>query len=292
MKALVFGEILWDIIAGEEHLGGAPLNFAAHVKQCGQDSAIISCLGNDKLGNEAYRLVKDLGVDVSFIQKSDVRTGFVPVTLKDGQPDYIITRDVAYDYIDSNQLDHDKIATFDFFYFGSLIQRNQVSRQSLYAILDQHQFKEVFYDVNLRKDSYNQSIIEQSLDHCTLLKVNDEEVSVLSEMLFGEAQGFEAFGKSVCTHYPQIKFVIITAGGDGCFVFDGEALTEIPTEPIQVVDTVGAGDSFSAAFACVYSETKDTIEAARVANKVGGFVASSRGPIPRYSEELKILLPN
>ena len=290
MKALVFGEILWDIIEGEHHLGGAPLNFAAHVKQCGQTSCIVSCLGKDKLGDEAFRLVKGLNVDVSMIQRADIRTGFVPVTLKDGQPDYVITKDVAYDYIESGQLDYSSIHDFDFFYFGSLIQRNQVSRETLYNILDRHQFEEIFYDVNLRKDSYDQEIIEQSLGHCTILKVNDEEVGVISQMLFDEKQGFEEFSQSIRQQYDQVKTIIITAGGEGCYVYNDDKLTKIPTEKIKVVDTVGAGDSFSAAFACMHYQTGDPIKAATIANKVGGFVASSRGPIPSYTPELKKLL--
>ncbi|MEQ8553024.1 MAG: carbohydrate kinase [Cyclobacteriaceae bacterium] len=290
MKALVFGEILWDIIEGEHHLGGAPLNFAAHVKQCGQTSCIVSCLGNDQLGDEAYRLVKGLSVDVSMIQRANIRTGFVPVTLKDGQPDYVITKDVAYDYIESGQLDHPSIPEFDFFYFGSLIQRNQVSRDALYNILERHQFEEIFYDVNLRKDSYDKEIIKQSLKHCTILKVNDEEVGVLSKMLFGEKQDFETFGQAICDQYDQIKTIIITAGGEGCYVYHEGNITRIPTEKIKVIDTVGAGDSFSAAFVCVYYQTGDPLKAATIANKVGGFVASSRGPIPSYPPELKELL--
>jgi len=290
MKALVFGEILWDIIEGEHHLGGAPLNFAAHVKQCGQSSCIVSCLGKDQLGDEAYRLVKGLDVDVSMIQRVDIRTGFVPVTLKDGQPDYVITKDVAYDYIEAGQLDHASIPEFDFFYFGSLIQRNQVSQEALQSILERHQFEEVFYDVNLRKDSFNQEIIEQSLRRCTILKVNDEEVGVLSQMLFDEKQDFETFGQAISRQYDQVKTIIITAGGEGCFVYHEGEITRIPTEKITVVDTVGAGDAFSAAFACVHYQTGDPIKAATIANKVGGFVASSRGPIPGYSPELKALL--
>ncbi|MEQ9216853.1 MAG: carbohydrate kinase [Cyclobacteriaceae bacterium] len=290
MKALVFGEILWDIIEGEHHLGGAPLNFAAHVKQCGQSSCIVSCLGKDKLGDEAFRLVKGLDVDVSMIQRADIRTGFVPVTLKDGQPDYVITKDVAYDYIEGGKLDHSAISDFDFFYFGSLIQRNKVSHEALYSILDRHPFEEIFYDVNLRKDSYDQSIIEKSLMHCTLLKVNDEEVAVISKMLFGENQDFEIFGQAICDQYDQIKTIIITAGGEGCYVYHDGNISHIPTEKIKVIDTVGAGDSFSAAFVCVYYQTGDPVKAATIANKVGGFVASSRGPIPNYPPKLNELL--
>ncbi|MFT6866079.1 MAG: fructokinase [Cyclobacteriaceae bacterium] len=290
MKTLVFGEILWDIIEGDPHLGGAPLNFAAHVNQCGHESAIISCLGNDELGDKALSLVINLGVDTSLIQRAEKRTGFVPVTLINGQPQYVITPDVAFDYIQSEDIDQSKIESYDTFYFGSLIQRSPDSNKALYDILSNHQFENIFYDVNLRKDAYSKSIIENSLAWCTLLKVNDDEVETLSEMLFGKVQDFETFSQFICQQYPKINTIIITAGKDGCLIYSNKKLVIIPTELITVVDTVGAGDSFSAAFACVYANTEDPIKAAQIANKVGGFVASSHGPIPQYSDDILRLI--
>lgn len=290
MKALVIGEILWDIIDGKPHLGGAPLNFAAHVRQCGHESAIISGLGNDELGDEAYSKVTALGVDLSLVQRTNAKTGYVPVTLRDGQPDYEIIKEVAYDYIDSNALNHEKISEYDTFYFGSIIQRSPKSNRTLYDILDRHTFDNIFYDVNLRKDSYTKEVIQNSLAHCTLLKVNDEEVAILSELIFGENQGFVAFSKSVWSTYPQVETIIITAGKDGCSIYSDNKMHHIPTEPIKVVDTVGAGDSFSAAFACVYAATGDPLKSAEIANKVGGYVASSEGAIPQYSVDILELI--
>ena len=108
--------------------------------------------------------------------------------------------------------------------------------------------------------------------------------------MFDEKQDFETFGQSISRQYDQVKTIIITAGGEGCYVYHEGNIRRIPTEKITVVDTVGAGDAFSAAFACVHYQTGDPIKAATIANKVGGFVASSRGPIPGYSKELKALL--
>ncbi len=287
MKALVFGEILWDIIEGNPHLGGAPLNFAAHVKKCGGESSIISCLGNDDLGDKALGLVKEAGVDVSLVQRSNRQTGYVPVKIVDGQPKYEIVKDVAYDYIETSELFDNP---FDIFYFGSLIQRSKISRKSLYKILDENSFSNIFYDVNLRKDCYSADIIQKSLAYCTVLKLNDEEVSEISEMLFNENLTFEQFCVQVINVYPNVKTIIITAGPDGAYVYTDKQLTLVPTDPIKVVDTVGAGDSFSAAFATVFAKTQDAIRAATIANKIGGFVASSAGPIPEYSQEIKDLL--
>lgn len=290
MKALVIGEILWDIIEGTPHLGGAPLNFAAHVKKCGHQSAMISCLGSDDLGDKALKMVEDMGVDVSLVQRSDKPTGYVPVTLRDGQPEYEITEDVAYDYIDSSKLDFDYISQFDSFYFGSIIQRSALSNHALYDILQKHQFDNIFYDVNLRKNSYTRSVIERSLEYCTTLKVNDEEVEVIGQMLFGQSLGFESFCKHICSRFEQIKTIIITAGKEGSVVYSGNLLSKVHAEEITVVDTVGAGDSFSAAFISIFAKTGDAVKSAEIANKVGAFVASSHGPIPQYSEDLVRLL--
>lgn len=290
MKALVFGEVLWDIIEGNYHLGGAPLNFAAHVVQCGQESAIVSCLGTDSLGEEALIKIKNMRVDTSLIQKSEKPTGTVPVKLTDGQPEYHITADVAFDYVNGGNLDLEKIKNCDAFYFGSLIQRHHVSAQALYFILDNFSFKKVFYDVNLRKDCYNQAIIEKSLSYCTMLKVNDDEVEVISQMLYGEKMDFEAFSRQVCEVYPKIEIVIITTGKEGSLIFQAGQLHKVPGVEVKVKDTVGAGDSFSAAFLCSYFRTSDPILSATIANRVGGYVASSSGPIPGYPDDLLKLL--
>jgi fructokinase len=175
MKVLAFGEILWDVINGEEHLGGAPFNFAAHSAKCGNNSFIISRLGNDPRGINAFNRCKDYGVDNSMIQWDDKHpTGIVTVTLNNGQPDYTIHKGVAYDFIAVD----DTVAKlpereFDIFYFGSLIQRNQVSSSTLYHILKHSAFKQIFYDVNLRKEGYDLNTLHQSLLACTILKLNN-----------------------------------------------------------------------------------------------------------------------
>ncbi|MFZ9046049.1 MAG: carbohydrate kinase family protein [Cyclobacteriaceae bacterium] len=288
-KMLAFGEVLWDMIEGEAHLGGAPLNFAAHVKKCGLSSGIVSCIGNDTLGERAFDAVGSLGVNTGLILRRNKKTGIVRVDLKDGQPDYEILKPSAYDYIDIGQLDHATIGSYDVFYFGTLAQRADMSRIALYEILAQHHFLQVFYDVNLRKNSYTSGVILESLNHATILKINDEEVSIVSEMIFEEILSFEEFSKQLFRRFSQIHTIIITAGGDGCYILSGGNITKVPSEPVKVVDTVGAGDSFSAAFMSKFMSSNDPVKSAEVANKIGGFVASQSGAIPQYSEELKAL---
>lgn len=291
MKVLAFGEILWDIIEGKEHIGGAPFNFASHMAQCGNEAFIVSRIGNDPRGSQAFSRSKANGVDGSLIQWDELYpTGVVDVILNNGQPDYVIRENAAYDYISA---DTDTVEqgnkTFDVFYFGSLAQRNIVSERALYKILSGYHFKHIFYDANLRKSGYSKQIIRNSLDACTIFKLNNEEVRVISHILSGSDLSNQEFCKYIKTHYPTIRIIIITAAENGCFIYESE-LKYIPGTPVKVCDAVGSGDAFSASFMHVYATSGQAVIAARIANQVGAFVATQAGAIPEYSSEVRSLL--
>lgn len=287
-KVLAFGEVLWDRINDQFHLGGAPLNFAAHAKKCGLESGIVSCVGNDKLGEEALTQIKDLGVYTDLIQRRNKKTGLVNVTVENGQPTYEIIRPRAFDYIDIGSLSEHHISAYNYFYFGSLIQRSESSREALYHILDNYSFEHIFFDVNLRRDCYTADTINKSLQYCTILKIGDEEISTVQKLLpYLVAEDFKGFAEAVVKFYAKIKIIITTAGSEGAYIYEQSKLHHVPTEPVKVVDAVGAGDSFSAAFLTVYARTKDIIQSATVANKLGGYVATQRGAIPAYSADIK-----
>lgn len=288
MKTLVFGEILWDIIDGKPYLGGAPLNFAAHLVQCNEEATIISALGLDELGDCAISAVKNLGVNTSLIQRNEKRTGIVPVSLIGGEPSYEIIPDVAYDYIKESQINARSLDSFDSFYFGTLIQRSEESKTTLLKILSTTQFEYIFYDVNLRDNCYSQDSIETGLQYCTILKLNKDEVLTLSHLISGiHSDSLEDFCRTVSSSHPQIEIIIITASADGSFIWSENTLINIPSHPIEIVDAVGAGDSYSAAFITILHRTGDPKEAAKIANEIGAFVASSNGAIPKYPEKLK-----
>lgn len=292
MKILSFGEILWDVINGTEHLGGAPFNFAAHAAQCGNESFIVSRLGSDFLGMRAFNKSKAYGVDPSLIEWDEVYpTGIVDVTLENGQPDYTIRPNVAYDFINGGAA-YKMIKTigFDVFYFGSLAQRNNVSANALKVLLSEGKFAHIFYDVNLRKSGYTESIIKESLAACTIFKLNKDEVAVISQLLTGTTLSNEEFCKCVHALYPKVKIILITASERGCFLYMNENFLYVPGTPVNVMDAVGAGDAFSAAFMHVYAHTNDAIRAAQIANQVGAFVATKNGAIPEYSLAIKELL--
>jgi len=291
MEVLSFGEILWDIIDGSEYLGGAPFNFAAHSAQCGNKSFVISRLGSDSLGMRAYDLSKSFGVDVSLIQWDEhCSTGIVDVTLNDGQPDYFIRPNAAYDYIFfSDTLRELNKRIFDVFYFGSLSQRNHKSAETLCAILSENKFKHVFYDANLRKSGYTEEIIKRSLSYATIFKLNNDEVPIISQLLMGTHLTNSEFCKCVKSIYRNIHTIIITAAERGCFIYEDELL-HVPGPPVTVKDAVGGGDAFSASFMHLYAGTGNALLSAKIANQVGAFVATQAGAVPIYSLEIASLL--
>jgi len=290
MKALFFGEILWDIIEGKAYLGGAPFNVAAHTAQCGGQSAIISRLGKDELGEKTIEEIKKLSVDTALVQWDEQHpTGTVDVFLEEGQPDYTIHENVAYDFIETGPLKSAlSTHTSDCFYFGTLAQRNDISRNTLRWILNNKSFSQVFYDVNLRKGIDSKPIIENSLNFCNIFKLNQDEVGIIGELLYGKSYSLPDFAKAIQQDF-AVDIVIITASEKGCYI-GADEFQLVPGQKTQLVDAVGAGDAFSAAFLYKYYQEKDSFKAAETANKLGAFVASSRGPIPAYSPEIIKLL--
>lgn len=288
MKVLAFGEVLWDFIDGDKYFGGAPVNFAAHVVQCGEKAAIVTALGIDRLGDQALEQIRNAGLSDEFVQRVDEKiTGRVMVMLTDGQPTYRIKKDVAYDYIESSLLDLNKIKQYDAFYFGTLAQRSAISRQTLQYILQRRLFNTVFYDVNLRRESYTKEVIEESFRYSTIVKMNADEVATLSQLIYYTAMTPELFVVCLQEGYPQIEIVLVTDGAKGCTVFTHGQKYQIASEPVEVKDTIGAGDSFCAAFLTTYLRTGDPKKAARIGNLVGGFVASENGAIPVYSDRFQ-----
>lgn len=291
MKVLAFGEILWDIINGQPHLGGAPFNFAAHYARCGNKAFIVSCVGNDNLGWRALSEAGRLGVDCSYVTlHPQAPTGTVDVYLNQGEPDYTIIENVAFDEIQPAEELFQEPHRFDILYIGSLAQRKQVSANTLRRIIQALRFQHIFYDVNLRKNTWNKQILHDSLGICTIVKLNVAEVSVVSQHLLGATLAPEQFAQQIVERYPKIAMVIITASEAGCYVYDRKNFHHAPGTVVPTIDSIGAGDAFSAFFLHAYCNTKDPLRSAIMANRIGAFVASSRGAIPTYPLEIITLL--
>jgi len=288
IKVLAFGELLWDIIEGNHCIGGAPLNFAGHMAKLGADCSLVSAVGSDALGEKALQYLDKQGINSSFIESNNSPTGTVQVELKKGIPVYNIVQGAAWDSIelDSEFQERLKEEKWDVLYFGSLAQRSEKSRVSARWIMENVKRTHLFFDVNLREQWFNRQIVEDTVKAATILKLNDEEVPVVARLLFGKALSEEQLARNIIEAY-SVHIVIVTLGGEGALFFDKQREYKLCPEFTKVVDTVGAGDSFSGAFLYSYLNTGDIDRAGRLALDVASFVVSSEGALPDYSENLR-----
>lgn len=289
MRVLAFGEILWDLIDGTPYLGGAPFNFAAHFARCGNESFLVSRVGNDNLGWRALNDARDHGVNCTYVSMHRTApTGTVDVFLRNGEPDYTITENVAFDEI---QLD-DRILTekFDVLYFGTLAQRSSTSADTLRSIVDELPFDHIFFDVNLRKGGWTPRLLTESLGRCTILKLNSQEVSRVGEGVGSFTSSLESFCRVVIRRFENIRTIVVTDGSNGCYLFHDNIMQHSPGFQVETVDTIGAGDAFSAVFMHILATTGDVLRAGVAANRVGAFVASRRAAIPEYDNEIRELI--
>lgn len=278
MRILAIGEIIFDIFGGEAEMGGAPLNFCAHAAALGAESALISAVGRDELSEEAFGKIKAFGVDTNFIETNDYPTGRCIVTLKNGSPSYDVISPAAYDFIEAD-IEKTKAYSADVFAFGTLIQRNESSREAVKKILDACSFSHIFCDVNLRKCCYDKESCLMCLEKATVLKISEEEEPLLHGFGLYEFSDdpYETL-KNICKKYENIKLIIYTKGENGSDVYsaDKDEFFSFKAEKAQVVSTVGAGDSYSAAFLCEYLKSGDISAAGKAGSALSARVVSCR----------------
>lgn len=241
------GELLWDIFPDEKKIGGAPVNFAYHAAALGADSYAISAIGNDQLGIEILNLIDDTDIN-NYIEKVSQSTGTVSVDLIDGIPSYSITENVAWDYIPFNKKLKELAGRTDAVCFGTLGQRSVMSRETIRTFLMQvpsHTFKVL--DINLRAPFYTYELISESIKLCNVLKMNDDELLILKEMFSIKNKN----DKDACRWFVdtfKLNYLILTAGSKYSMIFSPANFSFMKTPKVEVVDTVGAGDSFTSAF--------------------------------------------
>lgn len=282
---IAFGEVLWDVIDGVPYIGGAPFNLAAHAVRCGVEASLVSAVGADDLGQRALSEVQRHGVGAEWVKiDSQKPTGTVTVSISsEGQPSYKIHEGVAWDFIDLAEGELDSIVRADpqVICFGTLAQRGAVSRQSLTRLLVQTSGAEFFYDVNLRQSYWSHELVLEGVERATILKVNDGEADVLGSSFANRKGDIAGFCRTVLERYQRLKVVVVTMGSQGCMVCErGMEPRHIGAETVTVVDTVGAGDAFSAAFLTSWLSGKGAVESAAAGNRRGGWVAAHRGAIP------------
>lgn len=282
------GELLWDVLPDGKKIGGAPCNFAYHVSQFGLPAIGVSAVGNDDLGEElkAAVLARDIECNIAEV---DYPTGTVQVSLDAaGVPCYDIKEGAAWDNIPFTDALRDIASVTRAVSFGSLAQRSEVSRATIKAFLDampdgDGQYK--VFDINLRLSFYTPQVISDSLARCNVLKINDEELEVVSGML-GISGGSQQERCIALLEKYGLRTLILTCGVNGSYVFTGKEVSFVETPRVDVVDTVGAGDSFTGAFVAGMLSGMPLREAHRLAVDTSAYVCSCAGAMPKLPESL------
>lgn len=282
------GEALWDILPEGKKIGGAPANFAYHVSQFGLPSCVVSAVGDDPLGNEIVENLTSKGLN-QHIAKVPYPTGTVQVEIDQaGIPQYDIKENVAWDNIPFSEELEAVAARTKAVCFGSLAQRNVVSRETINRFLDvmpKTADSLVVFDVNLRQGFYNKEILCNSMKRCNILKINDEELVTVSRM-FGYP-GIDLQDKCwILLGKYNLKMLILTCGVNGSYVFTPGNVSFQPTPMVEVADTVGAGDSFTAAFIACIVKGKSVAEAHSCAVRTSAFVCTRKGAMPILPSDL------
>ena len=303
LKALCFGAILWDVIEGKEYIGGALFNLAAHLKRLGFESHMVSAIGADDRGKRAKLEADKIGIDTGVVfEDGDHPTGYVDVSTDSNNiAHYTIHENVAYDFIDLSRKAIEGLAgsIFDVICFGTLEQRGAMTRRSLLSLISAVKKNDsssgrhtiIFCDLNLRQHYYCEETIHTSLEISDILKLNEDEVAVVRDMFFPDADfssGYEQICAAISVNF-NLEALVITKGANGCAVFSGNTFFEECGKNVTVVDTVGPGDAFSAAFLSSYLTTGNIRQAAEKANSLGAFVASRRGALPTYDSDILAL---
>ena len=283
------GEVLWDVLPEGRKLGGAPANFAYNVRQFGFDSLAISAVGNDKLGNETLAALKDKGLDF-IMPQVPYPTGTVLVSLDDeGIPAYDIRENVAWDNIPFTPEMKAAAQSCRAVCWGSLAQRNVVSRTTINSFLDAMPDgggRLKVFDINLRQKYYSKQIIEESLKECNILKINDEELIILNNIFGYKDLEIQENCNKIIQDF-KLKEIIVTCGAKGSYVASTEGTFNFePTPKIKVADTVGAGDSFTAAYCSATLAGKNCIEAHKLAVEVSSYVCTCNGAMPKLPKHL------
>ncbi len=240
-----FGEILFDVYPDKELLGGAPFNFLYHIHALTGKGVFISRIGNDPRGVTIRKFMEDHAIDRSMVQIDMHKpTGAAFVTLdKDGVPGFRIAEETAYDYIEHAPDAPDLLADCEILYYGTLAQRNETSRNSLYLI-SQHADR-CFFDVNLRQNFYSTEILQRSLILADIVKMNEDELKKIHELFFSSAYSQKTASKELLERF-SLSHLAVTMGGDGSTIYTPDGSHTQKTPAASVIDTVGAGDGFAA----------------------------------------------
>ncbi len=293
MKNIVvgLGEILWDVFPERKVLGGAPANFAYHASQFGFNGYAVSAIGEDLLGKEILSSLEEKNLNY-LLETTDFPTGTVQVTLSGaGIPQYEICENVAWDNIPFTPRTENLAKNTKVVCFGSLAQRNEVSRASIRKFVETVPDDSLkIFDINLRLNYYTKEIIDESLKLSNMMKLNDEEVVKIAKLFHWEGTEEEICKKLL--HDYSLQIVILTKGTQGSYVFTSEKVSFAPSPRVHVADTVGAGDSFTAGFVAAYLNGLPIEEAQQLAAEVAAYVCQQHGAMPKLADAFVELFRN
>lgn len=281
------GEALWDVLPEGRKLGGAPANFAYHVSQFGLESYIVSAVGDDALGKEITDKFTEKKLN-HMVETVPYPTGTVQVELDpNGVPQYEIKEDVAWDNIPFTPQIEALAKRTRALCYGSLAQRNEVSRQTINRFIDAMPKTDdtlIIFDVNLRQRYYTKDVLDASMRKCNVLKINDEELVTISRMLGYPGTDLQSKCWILLGRY-NLKMLILTCGVNGSYIFTSGNMSYLSTPQVEVADTVGAGDSFTATFTSSIIKGLGVAEAHRRAVNVSAFVCTQHGATPVLPKE-------
>ena len=276
------GEVLWDVLPEGKKLGGAPANFAYHAGQfLGMNNTIaVSALGNDKLADETIEALKEHELN-DLLPRVPYPTGTVQVQLDEqGIPTYDIKENVAWDNIPFDDDIAEIARNCRAVCFGSLAQRNVVSRQTIQKFLDATPADCLkIFDINLRQQFYTQEVIRESLQRCNILKINDEELVLIGRMFGYPGLDIENKCWLILGKY-NLDMLVLTCGTNGSYVFSPGQMSFQETPKVTVADTVGAGDSFTGSFCAAILNGRPVAEAHKLAVEVSAYVCTQNGAMP------------
>ena len=285
------GEALWDVLPDGKKIGGAPANFAFHAGQAGMDSRVVSAVGKDALGEEALATLEGKGLNIEAVARVDFPTGVVNVSLgEQGIPQYDICEGVAWDNIPFTPALANLASQAQAVCWGSLAQRNEVSRKTIFSFLDAMPSDEErlkVFDINLRQQFYTLEIIEASCRRANVLKINDEELVLVSEMLRLGAGSPEVLCRSLMERY-GLSILVLTCGANGSYVSTPVETSYRVTPKVQVADTVGAGDSFTATLVGELLRKTPVGVAHEHAVEVAAYVCTQQGAMAEWPDSLRM----
>lgn len=282
-KIVGLGEILWDVLPSGRQIGGAPSNFAYISTQLGDHGIIASAVGDDAEGREILQALDEKSVDISYIQKNPkYPTGKVEVSLYEGQAVYEIKDDVAWDYLELEENWKQLASETDAVSFGSLAQRNTASRETIRQFIELvNKNTLLILDINLRQENILMEVLIESLKLANVAKLNDAELPLICEL-------FEISGKNEIEQVKNLRkdydldTVCLTRGEKGSLLVTKNEISECPGIEIQIKDTVGAGDAFTAGVTHGLLRNWSLEKTNEYANKLGAFVSSQTGAMPSF----------